>query len=154
MIRVLRIAPDAVVTEHDVPDAQPENLTRHIGGPPEQAVYHPCALLHLHGNGRALGLPANLTAWALACAWGGLGLPYLLHGPVIITGREASGGGVVALDAHLAGHVHTTAQIVRETLAGWQQRPPVSNSAAVQEILASVRHQVPSVRTGGSARCA
>jgi hypothetical protein len=126
MIRVLRVAADAEVTAHDVADAQavqPQHFASYVGGLPDQAVYHPRALLRVHGRGHTLGLPANLTAWAFACAWRGLHLPYLLHGPVIITGRD-SGGGVAALDAQLGAPVHATAQIVRETLAQWRQRPP------------------------------
>ncbi|MET7621932.1 hypothetical protein [Streptomyces sp. NPDC005408] len=76
----------------------------------------------------------------------------MFHGHVIITGREASSGGVTALDAHLAGHVHTTAQIGRETLADWRQRPPLSDSAAVVELLAYVRHELSAVRTDWSAQ--
>ncbi|MFD7444031.1 hypothetical protein [Streptomyces sp. NPDC059909] len=68
-------------------------------------VHHQRAVLHIHGEGRVIGLEENLAAWALASVWRGIAL-YPLHGPIVITGR-ARGGGEVTLDDDLAQHAHT-----------------------------------------------
>lgn len=60
---------------------------------------------------------------------------YNLAGPIVVTGRTESWD-VAALDDDLAQHVHAVAQSVRETLVEWRTRPPVSNEAAAQELLA------------------
>ena len=109
-------------------------------GAVDQGVYHPRALLHIHGDGSALGLAQNTTAWALASAWRGIAL-YPIHRPVIVTGR-AQDGEAAALDNGLARHAHAVAQTVRETLGEWRTRPPASNEAALSELLAYVARHV------------
>lgn len=93
-MRALRIDPDATVTDLDLPepDAHPA-IRESIGSPAavDQGVYHPRAILHLHGEERVIGRERNLAAWALASAWRGLTL-YPLHGPVILSGRTRHGG--------------------------------------------------------------
>ncbi|MGW4823519.1 hypothetical protein ACWEP4_32375 [Streptomyces sp. NPDC004227] len=106
-------------------------------------MYHQWALLHIHGDGRATGLAQNIAAWALASAWRGMAL-YPIPGPVVVTGR-AQDGEVTGLDASLAQHAHAVAQTVRETLGEWRTRPPASNEAALNELLAyAARDIVPS----------
>ncbi|MET9388105.1 hypothetical protein ABZY09_45790 [Streptomyces sp. NPDC002928] len=73
------------------------------------------------------------------------------HGPVpdpwagLVTGR-AQDGDVAALDDGLAQHVHAVAvavaQTVRETLGEWRTRPPASNEAALNELLAYAARDV------------
>ncbi|GAA2345085.1 hypothetical protein [Streptomyces violaceusniger] len=87
--RALHIDPDATFSHLDLPEdahAQRDILRSLIGDTVDRAIYHRQALLHLHGNGAGRRLPVNPAAWALACAWRGLDLPYLLYGPVIVTG--------------------------------------------------------------------
>ncbi|MCX4598284.1 hypothetical protein OG819_55085 [Streptomyces sp. NBC_01549] len=142
-MRALRIAPDTTVTELDLPETGAHSAIQdHIGttGAVDQGVYHPRALLHIHGDGRALGLAQNITAWALASAWRGMAL-YPIHGPVIVTGR-AQDGEAAALDDGLAQHTHAVAQTVRETLREWHTRPPASNEAALSELLAYAARDV------------
>ncbi|WP_159029156.1 hypothetical protein [Streptomyces viridochromogenes] len=103
-------------------------------------MYHPQALLHVHGDGVSIGLDGNITAWALASAWRGMPL-YPFHGPVVVTGRTQDGE-TSALDDDLAAHVHAVAQTVRETREAWQARPPASNEAAMRELLAYVARDV------------
>ncbi|MFF4836974.1 hypothetical protein [Streptomyces sp. NPDC001315] len=103
-------------------------------------MYHRRVLLHIHGNGRAMGLAQNIAAWALASAWRGMAL-HPVHGPVVVTGR-AQDGAVAALDDGLARHVHAVAQTVRETLAEWRTRPPASNKVALNELLAYAARDV------------
>ena len=114
-MRALRVAPDTVVTELDLPVPGAHSAIQdHIGttGAIDQGVFHRRALLHIHGDGAAIGLAQNIAAWALASAWRGMAL-YPIHGPVIVTGR-AQDGGVAALDDGLARHVHAVAQTVRK----------------------------------------
>jgi hypothetical protein len=142
-MRALRIAPDTAVREIDLPEPGAQSAIRdHIGttGTVDQALYHPQALLHIHGDGRVIGLAQNITAWALASAWRGIAL-YPFHGPVVVTGR-AEDGGVAALDDDLAQQVHAVAQTVRETLGEWRSRPPASNEAALSELLAYAARDV------------
>ncbi|MFR0367632.1 hypothetical protein [Streptomyces sp. MCC20] len=136
-MRALLIAPDGTVTELDLPESAVSSAIRdHIGsdGAVDQGRYHPHALLHVHGDGQRIGLDANLTAWALASAWRGMPL-YPFQGPVVVTGRTQDGD-TSGLDDTLAAHVHAVAQTVRETRETWQTRPPASNEAAVNELLA------------------
>ncbi|MFF6969369.1 hypothetical protein ACFY9G_39100 [Streptomyces anthocyanicus] len=137
----MKIAPDATVTELDLPEADKRAVIWELLGSPDtvdqgiyQGIYHRRAVLHVHGNGRQLGLPQNLAAWALASAWRGTAL-YLLAGPVAITGRTMAGE-LTGLDGDLVRHARVVAQTVRETLTEWRRRPPVSNEAAISELLA------------------
>ena len=142
-MRALRIAPDTTVTELDLPETGAHSTIQdHIGtsGAVDQGVYHPRALLHIHGDGRAIGLAQNIAAWALASAWRGMAL-YPIHGPVIVTGRGQDGQ-AAALGDGLAQHAHAVAQTVRETLGEWHTRPPTSNEAALSELLAYVAQDV------------
>ncbi|MEU7305369.1 hypothetical protein [Streptomyces sp. NPDC007206] len=142
-MRALRIAPDTTVTEIDLPEPGTHSAIRdHIPttGPVDQGLYHRRALLHIHGNGRAIGLAQNITAWALASAWRGSAL-YPLHGPVVVTGRSRDGD-VAALDDDLARQAHTVAQTVRETVGQWRIRPPASDEAALSELLAYAARDV------------
>ncbi|WP_406482472.1 hypothetical protein [Streptomyces sp. NBC_01615] len=146
-MHALRIESDATVTDLNLPltDAHSAVL-EHVGSPDavDQGVYHRRAVLHIHGNGRTLGLPQNLAAWALASAWRGMTL-YLLAGPVVVTGRTAAGD-VTALDDDLVQHVQAVAQTVRDTLSEWRARPPASNEAAIGELLAYAARDVASGR--------
>ncbi|WP_030618384.1 hypothetical protein [Streptomyces achromogenes] len=138
-MRALRIAPDTAVRELDLPVPGAQSAIRdHIGatGFVDQGLYHRQALLHIHGEGRVIGLAQNITAWALASAWRGIAL-YPFHGPVVVTGR-AEDGEVAPLDDDLAQQAHAVAQTVRETLEEWCIRPPASNEAALSELLAYV----------------
>ncbi|MGW2766108.1 hypothetical protein [Streptomyces sp. NPDC001275] len=139
---VLRIALDTTVTEPDLPETGALSAIRdHIGATDavDQGLYHRRALLHIHGDGRAIGLAQNNTAW-LASAWRGMAL-YPTHGPVIVTAR-AQGGEDASLDDGLAQHAHAVAQPVRETLGEWRTRPPASNEAALNELLAYAARDV------------
>lgn len=142
-MRALKIAPDATVTEMDLPEADARAAIRELLGFPDavdQGIYHRRAVLHVHGNGRQVGLPQNLAAWALASAWRGMAL-YPLVGPVAITGRTQTGE-LTALDSDLVQHATAVAQTVRETLAEWRRRPPVSHEAAISELLAYATRDV------------
>ncbi|MER5696033.1 hypothetical protein ACWDBO_30270 [Streptomyces mirabilis] len=135
-MRAVRIAPDSALTELVLPESDAHSAIRENVGSPgavDQAAYHPGALLHIHGEGRLLGLGENLASWALASAWRGMPL-YPLHGPVVVTGR-AHHGGVAALDDDLVQHARTVTQTVRGTLDTWCTRPPVSYEAALRELL-------------------
>ncbi|GGP92017.1 hypothetical protein [Streptomyces melanogenes] len=146
-MRALRIDPDTTVTELDLPQTTPFSLIRvQVGFPDvvDQGVYHHRAVLHLHGSGRTLGLPQNLTAWALASAWRGVPL-YPLAGTIVVTGRTTDGD-VTALENDLAEHVQVVACTVRETLTQWRRQPPVSDEAAIGELLAYAARDVASSR--------
>ncbi|WP_415954417.1 hypothetical protein [Streptomyces sp. KLOTTS4A1] len=110
-------------------------------------IYHRRAVLHIlddaqhrYTQGRAR---LNLVAWALASAWRGLDL-YPLYGPVIITGGDAET--TESLGDDLVAQALRTSETVRETLAEWQRRRPVSNEAAIAELLAYVRSDVQTAR--------
>lgn len=145
-MRALRIDLDASVTDIDLSELDAQSAIReHLGFPDavDQGVYHRRAVLHIHGNGQTIGLPQNLTAWALASAWRGMPL-YPLAGIIVVTGRTAAGD-VTALDEDLAEHAKAVAQTVREALTQWRARPPTSNEAAIRELLAyAVRDVAPS----------
>ncbi|WP_331765327.1 hypothetical protein OG747_52730 (plasmid) [Streptomyces sp. NBC_01384] len=146
-MRALRIDPDAAVTDLNLPETDAHSAIReHVGSPEavDQGVYHRRAVLHIHGNGRRVGLPQNLAAWALASAWRGTAL-YPLAGPIVITGRTESGE-VTALDDDLAQHVQAVAQTVRETMTEWRTRAPSSNEAAIRELLAYAARDIASRR--------
>lgn len=66
---------------------------------------------------------------------------YPMAGPIVITGRTASGD-VAALDDDLVQHALAVAQTVRETLEEWRTRPPESNDAALNELLAYAARDV------------
>lgn len=70
---------------------------------------------------------------------------YPLAGTIVVTGRTADGD-VTALDDDLAEHDQTVADTVRETLARWRQRPPISDEAATSELLAYAARDVASSR--------
>ncbi|MFJ4634058.1 hypothetical protein [Streptomyces sp. NPDC088847] len=141
------IDPDTTVADISLPELDAQSAIReHLGSPDavDQGVYHRRAVMHVHGNGQTIGLPQNLTAWALASAWRGMPL-YPLAGSIVVTGRTATGD-VTALDDDLAEHAKAAAQTVRETLAQWGMRPPASNEAAIGELLAYVARDVASSR--------
>jgi hypothetical protein len=143
-MHALRIDPDATVTDFNLPatDAQ-SAIQKHIGSDAvDHGVYHRRAVLHIHGRGQNLGLPQNLAAWALASAWRGMPL-YTLVGPIVVTGRTTSGD-VTALEDDLVQHAKSVAQTVRDTLSEWHARPPTSNEAAVNELLAYAARDVAS----------
>ncbi|MFF8867894.1 hypothetical protein ACF08B_38305 [Streptomyces sp. NPDC015139] len=140
----LRIDPDATVTDLHLPAADAHiAIQEHlVSDAVDQGIYHRQAVLHVHGNGLKLGLPQNLAAWTLASAWRGMPL-YPLAGPIVITGRAASGD-VAALDNDLAQHAKGVAQTVGDTLSEWRERPPASNEAAIKELLAYAARDVAS----------
>ncbi|WP_179023855.1 hypothetical protein [Streptomyces sp. IMTB 2501] len=70
---------------------------------------------------------------------------YPLHGPVVVTGRTPDGEAAALADA-LAEHARTVTQTVWETLKEWRARPPVSNEAAISELLAYAARDVGSGR--------
>ncbi|GGP56866.1 hypothetical protein [Streptomyces melanogenes] len=143
----LRIDPDTTVTELDLPQTDAFCQIRvHVGSPDvvDQGVYHRRAVLHRDGSGRTLGLPQNLVGWALASAWRGVAR-YPLAGTVVVTGCTADGE-VTALDDDLVEHVQAVADAVRETLERWRRRPPVSDEAAIGELLAYAARDVASSR--------
>jgi hypothetical protein len=143
-MHALRIDPDATVTDLNLPAPDAHSaIQEHVESDAvDQGVYHRRAVLHIHGNGLKLGLSQNLAAWALGSAWRGTTL-YSLTGPVVITGRTANGD-VTALDDDLAQHAKAVTQTVRDTLSEWRQRPPASNEAAIQELLAYAARDVAS----------
>ncbi|GHE34294.1 DUF3846 domain-containing protein [Streptomyces capitiformicae] len=143
-MHALRIDPDATVTDLNLPTTDAQSaIQEHIGSSAvDHGVYHQRAVLHIHGNGQNLGLPQNLAAWALASAWRGMPL-YPLAGPIVVTGRTASGD-VAALDDDLVQHAKAVAQTVRDTLSEWRTRRPASNEAAVNELLAYAARDVAS----------
>ncbi|WP_437080930.1 hypothetical protein [Streptomyces sp. enrichment culture] len=121
----------------DLPEANARAAIQELLGSPDtvdQGIYHHRAVLHVHGNRRRLGLPRDLAAWELASAWRGTAL-YPLAGPVAMTGR-ATAGELSGLDSDMVGHARAVAQTVRETLTERRRRPPVSNGAAISELLA------------------
>ncbi|MFI0772583.1 hypothetical protein ACH4TQ_48165 [Streptomyces sp. NPDC021218] len=140
----LRIDPDATSSRLDLPTdqaAQHNVLRSLIGGSTDRAVYHRNALLHVHGNGAGMRLPVNPAAWALACSWRGLALPYLLYGPVIVTGPDTSGT-VEDLKDRLLAQAEEVARRAEELRLEWSARPPVSEPAARQELLAYARRAI------------
>ncbi|MFE9024338.1 hypothetical protein ACFYNL_38120 [Streptomyces sp. NPDC007808] len=143
-MHALRIDPDATVTDLNLPTTDAQSaIQEHVGSDSvDHGVYHRRAVLHIHGNGQDLGLPQNLTAWALASAWRGMPL-YRLAGPIVVTGRTESGD-VTALDDDLVQHAKAVAQTVRDTMSEWRARPPASNEAAVKELLAYAARDVAS----------
>lgn len=146
-MRALRISPDATVTDLNLPVTDAHSAIRECIGSPDsvdQGTYHRRAVLHIHGDGLTLGLPQNLAAWALASAWRDTTL-YPLAGPVVVTGRTASGD-VTTLYDHLVQHAQAVAQTVRDTVAEWRTRPPASNEASIKELLAYAARDVASGR--------
>ncbi|MFI6055668.1 hypothetical protein ACIBCO_36990 [Streptomyces violascens] len=126
--------------------AQYEELRRVVGGGTDAAYYHRSAVMHVHGTSSRDGMRPNLAAWALACCWRNMELPYLLHGPIVITGPyNADGATVGELSTQLTSQVHTVCATVRETVDAWQLRPPASNEAAIAELLAYTRRDLSAV---------
>ncbi|MEV8063122.1 hypothetical protein AB0P37_43630 [Streptomyces antimycoticus] len=140
-VRALHIDPDATSWHLELPEdasAQHDVLCRLIGDTVDRAMYHRQALLHVHGNGAGMRLPVNPAAWALACAWRRLDLPYLLYGPVIVTGPDTSGV-IETLNDRLLSQAEEVARRTKELHLEWSTRPPVSESAARHELLAYAR---------------
>lgn len=134
----IRIDTDGQVTAVSLPDSTADlrSILRGIlGGAPAQAVYHRRSLLWVHDNGQGEGLAPNLTAWTLASAWRKAPHPYQFYGTVVVTGRDDDGAST-ALDDGLTNRVHTVDETVQATMAAWQQRPPASTDAAINELLA------------------
>ncbi|MFE9121294.1 hypothetical protein [Streptomyces sp. NPDC007172] len=132
----MRLA-DEQVQRHRVAGAQYAQIRSAVGGSAEAAYYHRGTVLHVPATGNTDGLNPNLVAWALACGWRKMELPYLLYGPIVITGPyDADGAAVGQLSEQLTAQVRTVCDTVRETVAGWRVWPPVSNEAAVAELLA------------------
>ncbi|MEU3619840.1 hypothetical protein ABZ725_47275 [Streptomyces sp. NPDC006872] len=70
-MHALRIATDATVTDLNLPLTDAHSaILEHVGSADavDQGIYHRRALMHIHGNGRTLGLPQNPAAWALVSA--------------------------------------------------------------------------------------
>jgi hypothetical protein len=101
-----------------------------------------CTTGALFGSGQKLGLPQNLPAWALANARRGRPL-YPLAGPIVVTGRITSGD-LTAPEADLVQQAKAVAQTLRDALGEWRARPPASNEAAVNELLAYTARDVAS----------
>ncbi|MEV6048657.1 hypothetical protein [Streptomyces xanthochromogenes] len=126
--------------------AQSAQIRTAVGGSAEAAYYHRATVLHVPATGARDGLSPNLAAWALACGWRTMELPYLLYGPIVITGPYGADGSTVGeLPARLTAQVRTVCGTVRETMAGWRIRPPASNEAAVAELLAYTRRDLAAV---------
>ncbi|MFI9040899.1 hypothetical protein [Streptomyces sp. NPDC053726] len=53
---------------------------------------------------------------------------------------------MAALDDDLVQHAHIVTRTVRETLEAWRTRPPASNDAAVNELLAYAARDIASRR--------
>ncbi|MFJ2349597.1 hypothetical protein [Streptomyces antimycoticus] len=140
-MRALRINPDATSTRLHLPTeqaAQHDLIRRLIGGSTDRAVYHRQALLHVHHNGTGTQLPVNPAAWALACTWRGLDLPYLLYGPVIITGPD-TGSTIEELNDRLLTQAEKITRTAQELRLEWSTRPSASEPAARLELLANAR---------------
>ncbi|MGW6144260.1 hypothetical protein [Streptomyces sp. NPDC055140] len=61
---------------------------------------------------------------------------YPLHGSIVVTGCRHAEGEVTGLDEDLVHQAEAVAATVRETVQRWLERPPVSDEAAAQELLA------------------
>jgi hypothetical protein len=136
MATALRIDVDTTVTVLDLPEDASEAravVRGAVGGAVTTAVYHRHALLHIHDTANRES-PLNLAAWTLASAWRDTSL-YPLHGTIVVTGRDAEGD-VTRLDEDLVHQAEAIVATVRETVQRWRERPPVSNEAAAQELLA------------------
>lgn len=116
------ITPDLTAQRIDLPadpSEQRSTLRRLLGvedgGVAEPAYYHPNTVFHLGGNSMSAE-PDNYAAWALACTWRGLHIPYPLCGPVVVTGpMEEDSAAYADLDADHADqaqHVTDTARTV------------------------------------------
>ncbi|MGR3938473.1 hypothetical protein [Streptomyces sp. BRA346] len=140
----LRIDPDASSLRIDLPGeatAQDDLLRELIGDTIDRGHYHRQAPMHVHGSGQRMQLPVNVAAWALACAWRGLDLPYLLYGPVVVTGPYV-GRVFRGLDERLVYEAEDVARRVGELRNEWATRAPVDESAARRELLAYARRAV------------
>jgi hypothetical protein len=84
----------------------------------------------------------------------GRGIPLCpLAGPVVVTGRTQSGD-VTSLDDDLVQHAKAVARTVRDTLAEWRARPPASNEAAANELLAYAARDVAPASSDAPSICA
>ncbi|MEZ0092525.1 hypothetical protein [Streptacidiphilus sp. EB129] len=143
-MQAIHIDADGAVAAIDLPDHRGDQyaaVRTMLGGDADQAVYHRSALLWVHGDGQRQHLPANLVAWTLASAWRGVALPYQLFGDVVVTGRDSDGDSAPLTD-RLAGQVRAVAGTVEETMTGWRMRPPISQDAAISQLLAYARNDV------------
>jgi hypothetical protein len=125
----------------ELPDDHHAEIRHILGGSPDRAVYHREALLWVHGNGAREGLRSNLPAWTLACAWRGLTLDYELFGDIVVTGRTQDGD-AQALPARLAEQARAVTATTLETIQRWRQKPPASNEAGLNELLAYAARDV------------
>ncbi|WP_438296268.1 hypothetical protein [Streptomyces sp. HUAS TT7] len=126
--------------------AQYAHIRSAVGGSAEAAYYHRGSVLHVPATGSTDGLSPNLAVWALACGWRKVELPYLLYGPIVITGPyDVDGAAVSELSDRLTAHVRTVCDTVRETVIGWRTRRPASNEAALSELLAYARRDLAAV---------
>ncbi|MEU5242210.1 hypothetical protein ACH4UR_37320 [Streptomyces lydicus] len=85
-------------------------ITQQVGGWADAATYHLQAVIHVHGNGVALGLQPNPVLWTLASAWRDRMLPYTLHGPAVITGPEDGNGRYTPLTPQMAAQTQQALQ--------------------------------------------
>ncbi|MFH8737570.1 DUF3846 domain-containing protein [Streptomyces sp. NPDC017964] len=133
----MRIDVDTTVTVLDLPEDASEvqaAIRGTVGDAVNTAVYHRRALLHIHDSANRES-PLNLAAWTLASAWRGMSL-YPLHGTIVVTGCLNEEGDVTGLDEDLVHQAEAVAVTVRETVQRCRERPPMSDEAAAQELLA------------------
>ncbi|MCT9093534.1 hypothetical protein N4G70_32395 [Streptomyces sp. ASQP_92] len=150
MVRAWHIDEGARLTPLDLPaddaGAQYAQIRSAVGGSAEAAYYHRAAVLHVPSTGSVDGLEPNLAGWALACGWRQMDLPYLLYGPIVITGSyDAESAAVGELSGRLTAQVRTVCDTVQETVIGWRTRRPASNEAALSELLAYTRRDLAAV---------
>ncbi|MGW1870352.1 hypothetical protein ACWCPS_33005 [Streptomyces mauvecolor] len=150
MVRAWLVDEGARLTALNLPaddaGAQYAQIRSAVGGSAEAAYYHRATVLHVPATGSTDGLSPNLPAWALACGWRKMELPYLLYGPIVITGPyDADGAAVGELSDRLTAQVRTVCGTVRETVIGWRTRRPASNEAALSEVLAHTRRDLAAI---------
>ncbi|MET9111265.1 hypothetical protein [Streptomyces zhihengii] len=85
-------------------------ITAQVGGRADAATYHLHAVIHVHGNGIAIGLQPHPVLWTLASAWRDRMLPYTLHGPALITGPQDSNGRYTPLTPQMAAQTQRALQ--------------------------------------------
>ncbi|GAA2418052.1 hypothetical protein ACFPFX_04820 [Streptomyces mauvecolor] len=150
MVRAWVVDEGARLTALELPaddaGAQYAQIRSAVGGSAEAAYYHRGSVLHVPATGSVDGLSPNLVVWALACGWRKMELPYLLYGPIVITGPyDEDGAAVGELADRLTAQVRTVCDTVRETVIGWRTRRPASNEAALSELLAYTRRDLSAV---------
>ncbi|MEV7177844.1 hypothetical protein [Kitasatospora sp. NPDC093679] len=138
MPTALQIEPNGQMEAIDLPDdpaLRTRAITTRLSNSADRAVYHPQAVMWVHGNG-ARSLPPNLTATALASVWRGLdiGSSYFLHGRVLITAADEEAD----LRDDLAVQAQAVADAITNCGRSWRTAPPASNEAAWAEILGRV----------------